>query len=214
VIERRTTLKWILAATTAMPLLNRRSEGEFAPKPLSIVPGAYGDDPELTKIHHPGDLWPLTFTSAQRRTVTTLCDIVIPADSVSPSASSVGVVEFLDEWVSAPYPSQRIDRTIVLDGLRWMNEQASRRFNVEFADLNALRQCQICNDVCYIPNAAPEFQPAAEFFTRFRDLTAGGFYTTPQGMKDLKYLGNVPMPRFDGPPPEVLRRIGLTAKLT
>ncbi len=39
---------------------------------------------------------------------------------------------------------------------------------------------------------------------------AGGFYTTLVGMKDIQYVGNVPLPRFDGPSAEVLRRVGLT----
>jgi hypothetical protein len=40
-------------------------------------------------------------------------------------------------------------------------------------------------------------------------LTVGGFYTTPEGMRDLGYVGNVALARFDGPPPEVLRKVGL-----
>jgi hypothetical protein len=51
---------------------------------------------------------------------------------------------------------------------------------------------------------------AAQFFARFRDLVAGGFYTTPEGMKDIQYLGNVPLTKFDGPPPEVLAYLKLS----
>ena len=43
----------------------------------------------------------------------------------------------------------------------------------------------------------------------FRNLTASGVYTTSQGMNDLGYIGNVALPRFDGPPPEVLEHLGL-----
>ncbi|MSU04882.1 MAG: gluconate 2-dehydrogenase subunit 3 family protein, partial [Pedosphaera sp.] len=28
-------------------------------------------------------------------------------------------------------------------------------------------------------------------------------------MKDLGYIGNVPLAKFDGPPPEVLKHMGL-----
>ena len=55
----------------------------------------------------------------------------------------------------------------------------------------------------------PEFATASQFFKKFRDLTAGGYYTTPEGMKDIGYVGNVPLATFDGPPPEVLRKLGL-----
>jgi len=40
-------------------------------------------------------------------------------------------------------------------------------------------------------------------------LTAGGFYTTPAGRKDLDYVGNVPLTRFDGPPAALLVALGL-----
>src|SRR3981081_630887 len=40
-------------------------------------------------------------------------------------------------------------------------------------------------------------------------LAAGGFYTTPQGRKDVRYVGNLPLPRLDGPPLEVLKKAGL-----
>jgi hypothetical protein len=67
----------------------------------------------------------------------------------------------------------------------------------------------ICDDICHVPEAKGELEQAARFFARFRDLTVGGFYTTPAGMRDIQYIGNVALPRFDGPPPEVLRRVGL-----
>ena len=56
---------------------------------------------------------------------------------------------------------------------------------------------------------APQFADAAKFFAKFRDLTAGGFYTTPVGMKDIGYTGNVPLEKFDGPPLEALKKAGL-----
>jgi hypothetical protein len=48
------------------------------------------------------------------------------------------------------------------------------------------------------------------FFIRYRALTAGGFYTTPVGFRDLQYVGNVPMAAFEGPTPEILKRLGLS----
>ncbi len=69
---------------------------------------------------------------------------------------------------------------------------------------------RICEDICYVPKAKPGFQRAAEFFAKFRDLTASAFYTTAEGMKDLQYVGNVALTKFDGPPPEVLAYLKLT----
>jgi hypothetical protein len=50
---------------------------------------------------------------------------------------------------------------------------------------------------------------AAVFFARFRDLTAGGFYTTPQGTKDLGFVGNRPSTTFEGPSEAVLGIVGV-----
>jgi hypothetical protein len=68
--------------------------------------------------------------------------------------------------------------------------------------------------VCYGPKAKPEFKEAARFFSKFRSLTAGGFYSTPAGMADMGYVGNMPLARFDGPPQEVLDRLGVTQTVT
>lgn len=204
-MDRRTALKWMLAAAASTALASRYARGQGA---ASAAQG-YGTDPDLLKHYKPGDVWPLTFTGAQRHAVTALCDVIIPADDRSPAASAVGVVDFLDEWISAPYPDQVEDRGIVLPGLAWIDAESAKRFGRSFADLTDAQKTAICDDICHAAKAKPEFKQAARFFATFRDLTAGGFYTTPQGRQDLRYVGNMPLATFDGPPPEVLRQAGL-----
>ena len=204
-MDRRTALKWMLTAAASTALASRYARGQGA------APAAqgYGTDPDVMKHYKPGDVWPLTFTEAQRRTVAVLCDVIIPADGRSPAASAVGIVDFLDEWISAPYPAQVEDREQVLPGLAWLEEESIKRFGRSFADLDDTQRTAICDDICHTAKAQPEFRPAARFFATFRDLTAGGFYTTPQGRQDLRYVGNMPLATFDGPPPEVLKQAGL-----
>jgi hypothetical protein len=67
----------------------------------------------------------------------------------------------------------------------------------------------ICDDICYLPKAKPEHKRMAQFFTRFRDLTSGGFYSTPEGWKDIGYVGNVAIEKFEGPTPAALKHLGL-----
>ncbi len=207
-IDRRTTIKWMLAATAALPDLQRRAFAAVALPPAK----AYGTDPDLLRIYAPGDLWPLTFTEHERRTATALCDAIIPADGASPSASAVGVVDFLDEWISAPYVPQQQDRKLVLAGLEWLDEEAARRFGRGFAECSESQQSAICDAIYCLPKAEPRLAEAAGFFARFRDLTVGGFYTTPEGMRDIGYVGNVALAQFDGPPPEILEKVGLLEK--
>lgn len=203
-INRRDAIKWVVAATATVSLLDLQSFGASA-----VVAKPYGGDADLTKAYKPGELWPLTFTKEQRRATIALCDVIIPADEKSPSASSVNVPDFIDEWISAPYPEQVADGKIIVEGLAWLDGESQQRFQKTFADLTAGQQHAICDDICYAPNAKAEFATAAIFFAKFRNLTAGGFYTTPQGWKDIQYVGNKALSQFDGPPPEVLAHLGL-----
>ena len=206
-LDRRAAIKWMLGAAASLALLPRPALGAATAGPPGGKP--YGTDPDLNHDYKPGDFWPLTFSEAQRRTAAALCAAIIPADDRSPSAASLGVQDFIDEWISAPYPDQQKERQPILDGLAWIDGEAKRRFDRAFADLDEKQAASICADICHAPDARPELADAAKFFARFRDLTAGGFYSTPAGMKDLQYIGNMPLAEFKGPPPEALRHLGL-----
>ena len=201
-IDRRVAIQWMLGATAA--LVTRDAQLFAADAPIQAK--GYGPDPVMVKAYKPGDVWPLTFSDAQRRTARALCDVIIPADDTSPSASAVGVPDFIDEWISSPYPAQAGDRKTILDGLKWIDDDAKKRFTQVFADLTLDQQTAICDDL-----ASPKSKDkkAASFFKRYRDLTAGGYFTTPEGMKAIGYVGNMPSATFEGPPLEALRHVGL-----
>ncbi|HSH95303.1 MAG TPA: gluconate 2-dehydrogenase subunit 3 family protein [Roseimicrobium sp.] len=204
-MDRREALKWVVAATATVAFLDHQAFGA----PASPA-GGYGTDPNLMKSYKPGELWPRTLTDKQLAAATGLCDVIIPADTKSPSASKVGVPDFIDEWVSAPYDQQVLDRPVIIEGLGWIDEESQKRFKKVFADLSEAEQVQICDDICYPPNAKPEFKKAATFFSKFRNLTLGGFYTTRDGWRDIQYVGNLPVfGPFKGPPPAVLQKLGL-----
>ena len=202
-MDRRTSLKWMLAAAAASPLWNH------AATPAPPAAAGYGTDPDLVKSYRAGDLWPLTLTPAQLETAAALCATIIPPDARSPSAAQLGVHHFIDEWVSAPYPRHADDRMLVLEGLAWIEAEAKRRFGKRFAAGSETGRATICDAICDEAKASPRNRKAARFFARFRDLTADGFYTTPEGMKDLGFAGNVPSETFAGPPREALEKAGV-----
>ncbi len=207
-MDRRTSIKWMLSAAAAMQSL-RLQAGDAAAREVAPNQAGYGTDPDLMKEWKPGGPWPLTLSDSARQTTAALCDLIIPAESAAPAASAVGVVDFIDEWISAPYPQQRGDREVILPGLLWIEAESQKRFGKAFPSLNEAQKSAIADDVCAPARARPEFASAAKFFAKFRDLTAGGFYTTPVGMKDIGYTGNVPLDRFDGPPLSALQKAGL-----
>jgi len=208
-ISRREALQWIASAS----VLIAAHPGALAADsdtPANTPSGKpYGTDPNLLKTYKPGELWPLTFSEGQRRTVTALVDLILPADDRSPAASTVGVPAFIDEWISAPYATQQADRPVILEGLQWLEAESRKRFQTDFTALTAARQSEIADAICHLPSAKPGFETAAKFFHLFRNLTLGGYYTSPVGMKDVGFIGNVARTRFDGPPPEVLAKLGI-----
>jgi hypothetical protein len=204
-LPRRTVLKWF-AAVAAATLPDFGSSAQAAAAPLAK---GYGTDPDLAKFYQPGDFWPLTLTPAQRQTVTALADLILPADHLGPAASEVRVPDFIDEWISAPYPQQQKDRDAVLPGLQWIEEESPKRFSKDFASLTEAEKRAIADDICWPADAKPQFKKVAAFFIKFRSLAASAYYGTEAGWKAIGYVGNVPLARFDGPPPEVLAKLGI-----
>jgi Gluconate 2-dehydrogenase subunit 3 len=215
--DRRSTIKLIIAATAAFPAL--RARANYMLEPGASEPGnvrrfeptmdGYGPDPDLVKAYEKGAFWPLTLSTQQRQLATALSDLIIPEDEHSPSASAVGVVDFIDEWISAPYPLQRADRTTVLNGFAWLDGTAQQGSPQPFAGLHEAQQRAICDRICDASRASGDLQEPAQFFATYRNLTAAGFYTTLAGRKDLKYIGNVALTHFDGPPVELLKKLRL-----
>jgi gluconate 2-dehydrogenase gamma chain len=212
-MNRRHALK-VMAIAAAAPSLATCAPGEEAaigdlPAPTSN-PKAAGTawDPDLIAPTVP---WERKLTDDELASLASLCDVIIPADERSPSASAVGAHDFIDEWVSAPYEGNERDLVVVRGGLIWLDREAAGRFGDgdRFRDLTLEQKHAICDDICWAENAAPGLESAARFFDRVRDLTSTAFWTTTEGMQDLQYVGNVPLPRWDPPPPEVLRHIGL-----
>lgn len=203
-IERRVAMEWIISAAASVPFLGEAAVETKSESAAPVSGEGYGPDPDMVKAYKPGDLWPLTFSAGQRELVIILCDIIIPADEQSPSASSQGVHDFVDEWISSPYSAQTSDRNLVLKGLAWLDEESVRRGSVNFVSLGAEVQSQICKELSLKPKEFP-----GKFFLKMRDLVAGGYYTTPPGMRDLGYRGNMPMLEWNGPPKEVLDLLGL-----
>jgi hypothetical protein len=203
-LDRRTAFKWVLAVAAAL----RMPDALGAEIEKVIAAKGYGKDPDLIRTYAPGQLWQLTLSDSQRKSVSALADAILPKEGEWPAASTLGVVDFIDEWISAPYPQMSEDRTLILQGLEWLSDQAQRRFKNELSALDANQLDVLCAELA--PGSAQrKDSPALPFFARFRQLVAGAYYTTPQGMRDIGYVGNIPLASYDGPPEAVLRKVGL-----
>lgn len=145
------------------------------------------------------------FTPHEMATITVLCDIILPADTNSGSASQAGVPAFI-EFIAKDMPNHQ---TPLRGGLMWLDNQAMKRFGKKFVACAATERIQIVDDIAYPEQAKPAVKQGVSFFNLMRDLTMTGFYTTEMGIKDLGYVGNQPNV-WQGVPEEVLKQYGLT----
>lgn len=196
-LNRRDALKRVIGLSIALSALEMPA---FAATPVRGI----GTDPNLLRKEIP---WPRLLTDAEKKTVTALADVIIPADEHGPAASAVGVPDFIDEWVSAPYEQQGKDLEVIRKGLAWIDAESRKRFGKAFAEAAPADQTALLDDI--VKDGTEARKQAFSFFKLFRDRAAGGYYTTPEGWKALGYVGNVPMVEFPGPPPEVLKHLGL-----
>jgi hypothetical protein len=214
-IDRRTTLAWLggaAAAGLAVGGVSIPSPGDAAVVAASTRKG-YGTDPRLT---HPAPApWPRILTPAQLQTAALLCDFILPASATAPSATSLGAPDFIDEWISAPYPEQVRDRPVILAGLNALEDEAQRRFQADLFNTAPADRAALLTALTQKPTDPALAAPHA-FFRRFRALTIGAYYTTRPGFKDVGYHGNVAMASYPGPSDAVkdhldraLKRLGL-----
>lgn len=186
-IDRRTALTWIgvvgaaAAVGAGVVVYRQMPDGKAEAK-------GYGTDPKLNPPAKAS--WPRLLSKDELQAAAVLADFILPASAAAPSASAIGVPDFIDEWVSAPYPDQLKDRPVIRDGLRAL-----------IPDLVKGDAAKRTAALAALPRATDEATKA--FFKRFRALTIGAYYTTEAGFKDIGYIGNEARAADPGPSDEV-----------
>jgi len=213
-LTRRNALKWMgaLSLGAAVPAISgcktstsSVSKGNWPQLKLSpITASGYGKDPIL--LAPKALYWPKTLTSEQLTLVAVISDVIVPREGAIPSATQVKVPDVIDEWVSAPYERQQADRIEILNLLAWFDDESARRFNRLFVDISAAQQLKIIDDIAFKKaKLGDEFIHAANAFARLRQLVLAAFFCSPEGTKDIGYLGNRPIAGdYPGPTEEAM----------
>ena len=219
-VSRRVTLAWFAAASSgalAMAGCEAAPPPVGAPVPppptdlwqtVSLTPvqtPGYGQDPNLNRPVVP---WPLTLDAQQRETLAIAAELMLPADAHSPSGAALHLEAFIDEWVSAPYLQQRRDRGLILSGLAWLDAESRRRFGMDFAQASDTQRRAIFDTIAFRRNIKPGYERPALFFARLRGLMLAGFYSLPEGIADIGYMGNNPiLGPYPGPSDEAMAHL-------
>jgi hypothetical protein len=189
-VSRRRTLQWFASASAGFPLPERTNAGTSAVVAFDATTNGFGVD-----LKKPVATWRRIMELHQLQQAAVLADTILPGSATAPAPSALGVPEFVDEWVSAPYPEQLEDRKIILDGLRWMDAEAFRRAQRSFLEVDEETRRTMVADIAR-KRIDPTFAAYSKFFQRFRFLVVGAYYTTPEGFKDIGYTGNAPITSY------------------
>lgn len=155
---------------------------------------------------------PRFFAAQEWRTLRVLVDYIIPRDARSGSATDAKVPEFMD-WLLADREASENQKVAVRGGLNWLDRESRDRFNSTFVGATDAQRRQILDDIAWPAKARPEMSQGVSFFTRMRDFTASGFYSSQMGWRDLQYSGNAMSNRWDGCPQAVLDHLGVSHDL-
>jgi len=142
---------------------------------------------------------PRFFPAHDYKTLQTLCQTIIPADSDSGGAIEAGAPEFIDLLTSENKEYQGV----LGGGLRWLDNTCTDRYGKLFLDCSNDQQKEILDLIAYRKNTVsqPALGPGVEFFSFLRNMTADGFFTSEIGIKYLGYIGSTYLTEFPGCPP-------------
>ncbi len=142
---------------------------------------------------------PKFFPAHDYKTLQTLCQTIIPADSDSGGAIEAGAPEFIDLLTSENKEYQ----AILGGGFMWLDNTCTDRYGKPFLDCSTDQQKEILDLIAYRKNviAQPALGPGVEFFSFLRNMTADGFFTSEIGIKYLGYIGSTYLTEFPGCPP-------------
>jgi len=152
---------------------------------------------------------PKFFTPHEWRTVRVLADIIIPKDERSGSATDAKAPEFVDFMLMDKETSES-SRVQMRGGLAWLDNQMRSRFAKDFLSATDAQRKAVLDDIAYPKRAKPELAAGVTFFSRFRNNIGAAFFSSNMGWQDLRYMGNVFNPNWNGCPPAATQKLGVS----
>ncbi|MGY4182934.1 hypothetical protein ACVIHH_008225 [Bradyrhizobium sp. USDA 4518] len=153
----------------------------------AITTAGYGTDPNVITPKAP---WDPLLSRHQLKMVAALSDIVLPGTSEFAAPSKIGISNFFNEWLSAPYKTQQSDKDLIFQGLDLLDRESRRLYWVGFLWLSRKRKARVLDAVIAMGG------DARKFFARFRYLLVAGYFTSDMGFAAIGYKGNVPLQSF------------------
>jgi len=138
---------------------------------------------------------PKGLNAHEYKTLEKLADFIIPTDDNSKGAVAAGAPEFID--LLASQNPQLL--AIYTGGIAWLDFTMQRRHSTDFVSAKHEQQIALLDLIAYRKNESPELGPGIKFFEWARRMVVDAYYTSPIGIKDVGYMGNSAMSKFEVP---------------
>lgn len=142
-----------------------------------------------------GTYKPKGLNEHEYKTLEKLADYIVPADEVSPGAVTAGAPEWID-LMASENPKLL---AIYTGGIAWLDHAMQRRDAKDFVTADTEKQTALLDLIAYRKNESPELGPGIKFFEWARKMVVDAYYTSPVGIKDIGYMGNTAVSKFEVP---------------
>ncbi len=132
-----------------------------------------------------------------RALVGAIADVILPRTD-TPSATDVGVIDFVDVIAEAYYDAD--ERRAFVDGLDAIESLAQRTGGRTFVTLDAAAQTRMVEQ---LDRVGSRTTPAERTYGRLKGLVIHGWYTSERVQRDVLHTQVVPG-RFDGAAPHLV----------
>jgi hypothetical protein len=180
-VTRRDLLQRIALSITAGPLSLEAAQH---------VHGAAAQEKAAHGVYTPKGL-----NAHEYKTLEKLADYIVPAEGDLGGATAAGAPEWID--LMASENPQLL--AIYTGGIAWLDHAIERRGGPNFVDATAEQQTAMLDLIAYRKNESPELGPGIKFFEWARKMVVDAYYTSPIGIKDLGYMGNTALSKFEVP---------------
>ena len=142
-----------------------------------------------------GPYRPKALNPHEYKTLEKLADFIVPPDDRSPGAVASGAPEFID--LLASQNPQLL--AIYTGGIAWLDFTMQRYHSTDFLGAKTEQQIAMLDLIAYRKNESPELGPGIKFFDWARRMVVDAYYTSAIGIKDVGYMGNSAMSKFEVP---------------
>src|SRR5450755_917971 len=138
---------------------------------------------------------PKGLNAHEYKTLAKLADYIVPTDGASGGAVAAGAPEWID--LMASQNPQLL--AVYTGGIAWLDHAMRGRQAADFVSATGDQQTAMLDLIAYRKNESPELGPGIKFFEWARKMVVDAYYTSPIGIKELGYMGNTALSKFEVP---------------